>query len=306
MGQPISSRYSRVFAALALTPTLALCAFLAGCKKSPTAARPVPNAISPTVVSCVPAATDLIVAMGDVKHLVAVSTFDPNVGPTKGLPGVGDYVQFDWELLGTLKPQTMIIQKDPSLLPASVQSNADALGIKLVKLTIVRLDDVFKMIREKLGPAVNDPAAADALEKRLRNQLTTIASRTKSLPAVKTLLVIGDGGQSLAGPDNFVDDELRIAGGSNVAGDMSDSWPSVDREKLIALAPDAIIQLLPDASPQVIDKARQYWKGLPALPAVKNGRVLILSDSYCLLPGAHVGDIAQRMADFLHPPAGAP
>ena len=286
--------------------TLALCVAFAGCRKTKSNPQHIPGAVAPTVVSCVPAATDLLVAMGDARHLVAVSTFDPDVGPTKGLPRVGDYTIIDWELLGTLRPQTMIIQKDPSLLSASVQSNADTLGIKLVKLTIVRLDDVFVMLREKLGPAVNDPAGAEALEKRLRDQLAAIALRTKPMARVRTLLVIGEGGQSLAGPNNFVDDELRIAGGINVAGDMSDSWPSVDREKLVSLQPEAIVQLMPDASPQVMEKARQFWKGLPELQAVKNGRVLILNDSYCLLPGAHVGDVAQRMAEFLHPPAGAP
>ncbi len=239
-------------------------------------------------------------------HLVAVSTYDPETGPTSGLPRVGDYLNFDWELLGTLRPHTMIIQKDPSLLPLAVQSHANALGMRLVKLTIVRLDDVFTMINQELGPAVNDAPKAEALATRLHVQLDAIEARTRLLPKVRTLVIVNAGGQDVAGQDNFVDDELRIAGGLNVATDLGESWPTVDREKLVALQPDAIVQLMPDASPQVRRRAQEFWNSLPDVPAVKNRRVLLMSDSWCLLPGAHVGDVTARIANFLHPPAGEP
>ena len=40
---------------------------------------------------------------------------------------------------------------------------------------------------------------------------------------------------------------------------------------------------------------------VPQLPAVKNNRVYILSDWYVLQPGSHVGELAEKFAEILHP-----
>jgi ABC-type Fe3+-hydroxamate transport system substrate-binding protein len=37
------------------------------------------------------------------------------------------------------------------------------------------------------------------------------------------------------------------------------------------------------------------------LPAVENNRVYILTDWYALQPGSHVGELAEKFADILHP-----
>ncbi|HWP39940.1 MAG TPA: hypothetical protein VNL70_03360, partial [Tepidisphaeraceae bacterium] len=96
-------------------------------------------------------------------------------------------------------------------------------------------------------------------------------------------------------------DVLRIAGGTNVASHLPVRYPTVDREQVLEMNPQAIIQLMPDAPPQVIDRARRTWQQMPELAAVRQQRVFILTDWYVLQPGSHVGDLAEQISRLLHP-----
>jgi len=57
--------------------------------------------------------------------------------------------------------------------------------------------------------------------------------------------------------------------------------------------------LLPNAKPEALQQAKDFWSGLVNDPH-RMPRVYLLSESYVQLPGSHVGDIAQTMADCLH------
>jgi hypothetical protein len=103
------------------------------------------------------------------------------------------------------------------------------------------------------------------------------------------------------GGDNFMNDLLTIAGGENVLPDGSESYPAIDREQLIALKPEAVLNLLPGASPQSQQKAQAFWAAAPSVPAIQNGRVYYLTEDYLLWPGMNVGNVAERFAEKLHP-----
>src|SRR5437016_333708 len=71
-----------------------LWALIGGCDRGKSDSSPLKEP-SPRIASLVPAATDLIVAMGAGDHLVAVSDYDqdPRVA---NLPRVGAYQTIDW------------------------------------------------------------------------------------------------------------------------------------------------------------------------------------------------------------------
>jgi iron complex transport system substrate-binding protein len=261
---------------------------------------PAPQKKSPTLASLSPAATDLLVGMGAGDHLVAVSNFDADRAETRGLARVGDYRTQDWEKLSALRPKKMVIQMRPDRLPPGLADRAHELGIDLVNLTIDGLDDVFKAIPE-LGNAAGEQARAAARLDQLRKQFATVRQRVENAPKVKTLIVVNDDGRSVAGPGTFLDDILKAAGGENAAAPLGVQWPTVDREKIQQLSPQVVIHLLPEASPQVVREAQKFWAGLPQLPAVRDGRVHILTDWYALLPGSHVGRMAEQFGQILHP-----
>jgi len=257
---------------------------------------------TPRLASLVPAATDLILAMGAGDHLVAVSAYDNYVD--KSLPRVGDYQSTDWEMLGAVRPQELIVQMAPERLGQGFRDHAAKLQIHIANINLDKLDSIYATL-DTLGTIAHEPGKADALAAAIRAKLAGVQKCVAGLAPVRTLMVIDENALGVVGADTFLDTLLTIAGGRNVAGLLGQPYPSVDREKIRQLDPQAIIQLLPSASPQALEMNQRFWASMSGLRAVGAGRIITITDAYCLVPGSHVGDLAERFAGFLHPD-GAP
>jgi iron complex transport system substrate-binding protein len=294
MGQRLARPIAQKFFAIAIGLLAS-----AGCDRGQSSHRRSKTS-SPTVASLVPAATDLIIAMGATDQLVAISNYDQLRPQIQFLPRVGDYLTNDWEKLSEIRPEVMVTQFDPAREPPGLAQRAKDLGIELVNVKIDRVDDIFTTI-DQLGGALNVRKKAEKISQSIRDQIDRVKRRVAERPAVRTLIVLDDEGQFVAGPGTYLDELLTIAGGENVLRGTSNSYPRIDRELLLSLAPQAVIQLQPDATIQRIDQAKQTWESLPQLPAVKNGRVYRLRDWWVMLPASEVGQLAERFADALHP-----
>ena len=279
---------------------LLLCS-AAGCDRHPATASPAPTAHTrPTVVSLVPAATDLILGMGAGDHLAGVSNWDAARPEIANLPRVGDYRTVDWEKIAQVHPGVMIVQFAPDKMPPGLSQRAAQLGAKLVNVKINRLDDVFETIGV-LGGALDESSKAQEAARQLRAQLDNVRARVAGKSPVRTLISRSESALAVVGGGNFMDDLLTLAGGKNVIESGDNSYPTIDRERLMALDPDVVLHLLPGASPQEIDQAKSFWPTMSQVSAVKNNRVYVLTDSYLLLPGYSVGKIAELFASRLHP-----
>jgi ABC-type Fe3+-hydroxamate transport system substrate-binding protein len=253
------------------------------------------------IASLSPAATDLLVGLGAKDHLVAVSNFESSP-EVKGLPRVGDYQTTDWETLARLRPDVMIIQIAPDRLPPGLKQRADALGIELVNVKIDRLEDVFNTM-QRLGAVAGEVDKGRQAVRQLRERFDEIRQECSQRPSIRTLIVRDENGQEVIGPDNFLDDLLKIINAINAAAELGKAYPSIDREKLLALRPEAVILLLPGAKPQNLEVARRFWASMTQVPAVKNGRICTIAEGYALVPGSRLADLAQKMAHCLHPGA---
>jgi iron complex transport system substrate-binding protein len=283
---------------------LVACAGCDGDRAGPTTTSSDPPA-KPTVASLVPAATDLILAMGAGDQLVAVSNYDYTRDGTAGKARVGDYLNTDWEQIRALRPAVMIRQYHPDRVPAGLREKAESMGIRLVVLQIDGLEDVFRAY-DALGEALGRREDAAAAKARLRAKLESVRQRTQGLPTVPVLVSRDESGLAVVGPGTFLDELLPYAGGVNAAAALNNRYPTIDREMLRSLDPQVIVQLLPNAEPQKLEQARRMWGDHPGLRAVRDGRVYQLTEWYALLPAAHLGDLAEKLAAALHPEAFAP
>jgi iron complex transport system substrate-binding protein len=265
---------------------------LGSCNKPQSSATT--NPTSPTIASMVPAATDLIIGMGEKDRLLAVS----NTDDVDHLPKVGGYGAPDWELLRSLHPTILITEMSPARQDAGFKANAAELNITPINLKIEKLEDIFNAL-DVLGNAMKVPAAAATAKAKMQTRLDAVRQRVAGQKPVATLIVIGSNADMIAGPGTFLDDLLTIAGGRNASS--SPGWPQIDREMLLSLKPDVIMQLLPDAPQQERDQAAAIWKQYPQIPAVAAGRVYPIYDGYAELPGWHVTDLAEKFSQCLHP-----
>jgi ABC-type Fe3+-hydroxamate transport system substrate-binding protein len=255
-----------------------------------------------SVACLVPSVTDIIVEMGAADHLVAVSTFDRDRDATRGLPSVGDYQSTDWEQVRALHPAIMIRQFAPDRVPPALKEKTQELRIELVNLKIDTLADIFAAI-DTVGQILGESQKAATLKARLIGQIEGVRRQTAGRARPTVLAFFDATGESVVGPGTYFDELLSDAGGANAAAELKQLYPTIDREMLHKLDPDVIVQLLPSATPQLLERAKQTWAGQPELKAVRNGRVYTMTDRYVLLLGAHVGDVAEQLARLLHPDA---
>jgi ABC-type Fe3+-hydroxamate transport system substrate-binding protein len=263
------------------------------------------NAKEPRIVSLLPQATEIIVSIGCGDHLAAVSNFDadPRVAH---LPRVGDYQTIDWEKIAFAEPNWIITHYGSWYTPAGFIERADRMGARRLNIVTETLDGPDKNLTifhaiEQLGRICNEPQKAAIAADRLRARIAAVRARSAGVKPVPGLIVIGADGTMVAGKDTFLNELFELAGGTNVAGALKVRYPIVDAEQIMAMHPQVIVQLLPNAIPQVIQEARHFWAAMPDVPAVKNGRIVPLTGWYVMLPGYHAGDIAEEFEKAIHP-----
>lgn len=282
---------------------IAIAAVMASCRKHEAATTP-PSATSPshvrTIASLVPAATDILLEMGAADQLVGVSNYEPKTPELARFPRVGDYHVVDWEQLSVIRPNVMAITSAQKDLAEVFRQRAQSLGIDLVDIRMDRLEDIYGVIA-RLGDAIGQKPKADVLLAQMHQQIEAVQAQVAGKPRVGTLMALNHAATFIVGPRNYLDDLLTVAGGSNVAGTGQKDYPEIDREMLLQLDPDAIILLLPEAPPQVIEAAKTFFAGLPQLKAVHSGRLYIHTEWYLMLPGARARNVAQIIANDLHP-----
>jgi iron complex transport system substrate-binding protein len=295
MGQRAAWAQLRKFFAAVL-----LAVVVASCERS-ASTQPRPSAARPTVASLVPTATDMILEMSAGAHLIAVSNWDASRAEIDHLPRVGDYRSIDWERITQLRPDLLIVQFRPDKMPAGLEDRTRELGIKLVNIKNNTLADIFDTL-DQLGDAIDEREKSHAAATALKAQLDEVKARVGGKPPVRTLITRSESSRlACVGGGNYLDDVLAIAGGSNVLGEGENSYPEIDRERLLKLNPDAVLVLLPGATPQVVKQAEEFWRSVPQVSAVQNNRVHILTDSYALLGSLSLGKLTERFADLLHP-----
>lgn len=237
--------------------------------------------------------------MGAGDRLVGVSTYD-NDPRVVSKPRVGDYENVDWERIASIAPGGMIMQMAPDRLPVGLKDRAAKLGIALYSAHIDRLDDITREAAS-LGEFLEIQSDAEQFITRLETSIAAARRRAEHKPRARTLIVVSENNLGVAGRNTYLDDLLIAAGGENVLEAAKGTYIQLDREALLALAPDAIVVLSPSPTEAQRAAAQAQWAAFAQLPAVREGRVLIINEPWALMPGAHVGELCERISQFLHP-----
>lgn len=285
-----------------LSTIIGLCV-LGGCGDDPEpATRAAPDRPSPAIASLSPAATDLLLGMGAGDHLVAVSDYDTDERVVR-LPRVGAYQSFDFERLAEVRPDVMIVQKDPASLPPGAKQNAEQLGITFYNAKINRLRDIIDEVGRLATLVGEDPEA-------MRRKFTAALDAGRALPAdyyeraaasgPRVLVLLNDELSFAAGRDNYLDDLILNSGGRNAIGEGLVAWPQLDREALLSLEPEAVVLILPDATPAQLAAAEANWNAVADAMNVPWADVTVVTDSYAMIPGWRVVELANLLRDAVN------
>ena len=253
------------------------------------------------IVSIIPAVTEILFAIGAGPQVVAVSSFDRFPADVQKLPRVGALIDPDLERILSLRPSLVVIygsqgdlrvQLERAQVPTYLYSHAG-------------LADVTTTIRN-LGRRVGHEDAARQLADRIETRLAAIRQQVAGRPRPRTLIVLGRESGALrgvyaSGGVGFIHDMVEAAGGENVFANIRKEAVQATTELILAQRPDVILELRAGAlDPEELKREIETWKTLSALPAVRNGRVILLTDERTVVPGPRVAEGTEAIARVLH------
>lgn len=273
---------------------LLVCLLLCG----PSCKREEATAPNVGVASLVPAATDMILAMGLGDTLVGVSNWEPDHPLTQHLPRVGDYRTIDWEQLSRARPRLLIVQFAEHKMPAGLLERASELGIEVLNVRLDRVADIRTTMLQ-LGQRLRAGEQAEQAWNEVQAALDEAATAAQARPRARVLIAMSAEPFHLVGRGTFINDLLEAAGGENVMDDSRPAYPTLDAEALGALDAEVVVVLLPGASLQRREEVRRVWELQRQVKAVREGRVHLVDLPTALIPGACVKETVRTFSRLL-------
>ncbi|HKW88494.1 MAG TPA: ABC transporter substrate-binding protein [Candidatus Acidoferrales bacterium] len=247
------------------------------------------------IISLAPDVTSILIAIGARRQLVAVSRWCKEVADVGGLPEMGDCWAMDTGPILKLRP-TMIIGSVP--FKNETLQKILALPVPFLALNPRSLADIEGNIRV-LGRIAGTGAKAEALVRKMRRKFEGVrrmAMKAKTRPRVYAEAWPNP---RISSPP-WVTELIEFAG-----GDMAvPAGQKISDEAVAQGRPDVIVL----AWTATGDKAKPgeafenpAWKGVPA---VKNGKVVVVRDESLNTPGPPLMRGAEELLRAIHPELG--
>ena len=189
------------------------------------------------IVSLVPSATEILVALGQSDALVARTDFD-RIPALQHLPSVGGGLGASLEAILVAQPDLVVLFHGPS--DAATPARLDALGIRYLAIRPDGIGDVFRIVGV-LGEITSVRGAADSLRQSLAGELEEVrmASAGRRRPAVAILL--GGNPPLVAGHGTFLHELVELAGGRNALDDGVGLYAPTSVEEILRRTPDLVL-----------------------------------------------------------------
>jgi iron complex transport system substrate-binding protein len=264
------------------------------------------------IVSTAPSITDMLYALGLGPKVVGVTEYCRYPEDAKSTPKVGSFLQPDYERILALRPDLVLVIKNP----IGVTQRLRSMGVQAEELDQDSTEAIFTSIR-RIGELTGRAQQSRVLEAKLRGELDAIRKRVVGRARTNVLFLVGRAPGTLqnmvgAGKGSYLDELLIIAGGQNILSDGPVIYPKVGMETVLARDPDVILDMGDYAhqsgvSPQRQAEEQALWRKYPQLRAVRNGRVKAVVADHFVVPGPRMADAAREFLAALHPEvAGKP
>ena len=287
-----------------LTLSLALgIVILPGCSREEPSGDVTAGTDPQRIICMAPNIAEAVFALGGGERVVGVSDYTTYPPEAAAKPNVGALYNPNLERIVSLRPDLIIIQQKHE----TVEKLCRDRNISFLLLNMERgLDSVLASI-DILGDTLGASERAKTLRMEIETELAAVQARVEGRIRPRVLICVDRSKGSLkniycAGGTSFLNELIQIAGGENVLADEADAYVQVSMEAIVQRAPEVIVETLPgrDISEEERQKIIAEWEALDTLPAVKEGRVYLLTDDFIVLPGPRIAKIARLFSETLH------
>jgi iron complex transport system substrate-binding protein len=266
------------------------------------------RALSPPtrIVSTAPSITEMLYALDLGDRVVGVTIYCHYPPEVTKKPKIGTYIDPNLEVIAALKPDLVIIQKNP----VQLQAKLERLGLHVLEVKHDNVAEVFESITA-IGKAAGAESKATELNAKLHRDLDQIHNRVANLPPTTMMFVVGRAPARIediivTGRASYLTDVMQVAGGRNIFTDSVAAYPKVGIEEILARNPEVIVDMgdMTDTVGVTDERKRSVvalWDRYPSLRAVKNHRVYAVASDIFVVPGPRMIDAAREFARMLHP-----
>jgi iron complex transport system substrate-binding protein len=249
---------------------------------------PVPLSGNPKrIVSLSPSITETIFALGAGERLAGVTIFCNYPPQAKSIPKVAEFSRVYFEKILWQMPDLVIANRDS---PAeTVRDDLREYRIPFITVSAYTIDETLDMILD-IGSAIGRQQEAEELTENMRGRISEVERKIRGARPVKTIMVFGHEPLIVAGPNTFADDMIRRAGGINIASNSPLKYPRYSLEQIVLEGPEVIIEsgcgVAYGASD--IEAIKKFWQQWRDIPAVRNGRIVVLNSDIVTRPGPRI------------------
>jgi iron complex transport system substrate-binding protein len=245
------------------------------------------------IVSIGPSNTEFLFALGAGDRIVGDDDFSDEPPAAKTKEHVGG-VKVNLERVVSLRPDLIVtVRFSDGTIEALSQTSAAVLVIDPQGAADVARSATL------IGLAIGADGAKLAGD--IQKQLDAVRAKTDPAPKLKVFHEV-DASDPVkiytVGPGSFIDDLIKLAGGTNVFASTKSPYPTVSGEEIVRSDPDVIV--LGDALYGTKIDSIASRPGWAALSAVKNKRVYA-GLSVFSRPGPRLGEAALEYAKLVHP-----
>lgn len=244
-----------------------------------------------------PATAANIFALGVGGQVIAVSDYN-TLDAAKALPRVGGLFDPNIERITALDPDLVLIQGQAR----SLQNYCEENGIEFRSFSTDTLA-AWRTEMEWLAQRFDAEQRLPAQLQRMDDGLAALAAKRPADATVpKVLLVVSRRANEassiiVAGQASFLNELLVHAGGQNVFTENDRDYFDLNEESLIRAAPEVILEF---SSTSTDANSLTIWQqAFPAVPAVRDGRLKVITQADALMPGPSMLQTAQAIAEAL-------
>lgn len=246
------------------------------------------------IICLVPSITDSVFAIGAEDDVVAISDYVKYPAQALSKPSVGSISNPSIETILSLHPDLVLG------MPHSTQQSAldqiQNLGIPVYLVDPHGIAGILHSITS-LGAAVDREPRAASVVARLQQRIAAVRSSVQSRPIVNVFAPISFEPVITIGKGAFITEIIEAAGGHSITTDLSQEWPHISMEAVVARAPQALLLVRGGRITLDLLKDRPGWN---TLPAVRNRQVYFV-DKRVEFPSPVAVDALEDLARQFHP-----
>jgi iron complex transport system substrate-binding protein len=248
------------------------------------------------VVSLVPAATEVIFAMGRGARLVGRTTWDTSPDSAKLVANVGDGIRPNVEAVLATRP-TLVVLYAGNDNRAAAAAFARA-GVSVFAIKVDHIAD-FVRLTTQLGTLLDAADRARQVVDTVQSTLAHVRTAVEGAPRPTVVWPLWDSPILVVGHGSFASELLDVAGADNVFADLTQPSPEVTIEEIAKRNP-ALVLSSPLGTKRLLLSPK--WK---TVRAVREGGIRVVDTTLVGRPTVTLGMAAASLARLLHPDRAA-